>query len=374
MKLIAHLLLSVAVLASAFGAAPLPDLFTCGDGTVIRTTEDWMQKRRPVQLSFTTLERNTAAFAGKARRTTIDIVYGGRGGTGRFPLCIYLPPAGVQPKGVFLMIVNRGRAVIDEAETKPIPYWPVQAIVARGYVAAAFSNGDIVPGDKDDGFKTGVFPIFEPPGQPHAPDGWAAIGAWAWGASRAIDCLESEPELKNLPVAVVGHSRGGKTALWCGAQDPRVALTISNDSGSTGAALARTKQGETIAEINRAFPHWFAINYKNYNSRESALPVDQHLLIAAIAPRLVYVAAAFDNHRADPLAQFQACVEAGPVYRLLGRPDLGATEMPGADVPPHSGAIGYHAHRGGHDLTAFDWRMFMDFSDRHLNPARNHTK
>ncbi|MEY2878549.1 MAG: hypothetical protein RLZZ15_929, partial [Verrucomicrobiota bacterium] len=297
------------------------------------------------------------------------IVYGGPGGTGHFPVCIFTPPGGVRPKGIFLMIVNRGRAVIDEAESKPLPYWPAQAIVGRGYVAAAFSNGDVAPDDKADGFKSGVFPIFDPAGQPRAPDAWAAVAAWAWGASRVIDCFEAEPGLKELPIAVVGHSRGGKTALWCGAQDSRVALTISNDSGSTGAALARTKRGETIAEINRAFPHWFSGNYKNYNHREADLPVDQHLLVAAIAPRLVYVAAAFDNLRADPLAQFRAGVEAGPAYRLLGRPDLGATEMPGADVALHTGAIGYHAHTGLHRLDAADWKLFMDFADRHLRTA-----
>ena len=365
--------------------AALPEILRAADGTPVRTVGQWEQQRRPeilelfrthvygrapvdrpAQLSFSALERDVSAFGGKARRTTFDVVFGGPGGTGRFPLRIYAPPAGVRPKGIFLFIVNRGRPIIDEAETKPQPYWPVQLIVARGYVAAAFSNGDVAPDDKDDGFRTGVFPVFDPPGQQRAPDAWAAIGAWAWAASRAIDCLEAEPGFKNLPVAVVGHSRGGKTALWCGAQDPRVALTISNDSGSTGAALARTKRGETIAEINRAYPHWFATNYKNFNGREADLPVDQHMLVAAIAPRLVYIAAAFDNHRADPLAQFQAGREANPAYRLFGHTGLAAAAMPAADVPSHEGRIGYHAHSGLHYLAEIDWRLFMDFADRHL--------
>ena len=241
--------------------------------------------------------------------------------------------------------------------------WPYKYILEHGYAVCTIHYHDCEP-DSKDGYDFGIRKIYDKGSRNE--ESWGSISAWAWSLSRALDYLEKDSRVNARKVAVIGHSRLGKTALWAGAADPRFALVISNDSGCSGAALSRRVYGEHVYVVNTAFPQWFCDNYSKYNHNEAALPFDQHELIAMIAPRPVYVASASEDRWADPYGEYLSLVGATPVYRLLGYDGFTDTAFPEVEKPRVEGRMGHHIRDGKHDIVLYDWQNYISFADRFL--------
>ena len=347
----------------------------------------------PSALRFVVVEADAKALGGLATRRQVRVLLDGTESGPGFDLLLYAPNAAPRPVPAFLGLnfggnhsvgpdqsirlpkswMREGPGVVDHRATEAgrgtgAAAWPVERILDRGYALATAYYGDVEP-DHPDGWRDGVRARIGPgTAGRFLPDDWGAIGAWAWGLSRALDYLATDGDVDSRRVAVIGHSRLGKTALWAGAQDERFAMVVSNDSGEGGAALARRRFGETTARITSVFPHWFCFRYREYADREHELPVDQHELLALVAPRPLYVASATEDLWADPRGEFLAAKAAEPVYRLLGAEGLRIEDLPSPDRPVGA-TIGYHRRTGPHALTAYDWEQYLDFADRLLRPA-----
>lgn len=241
--------------------------------------------------------------------------------------------------------------------------WQVKMLLERGYGLVTVYQGDFELDRKERSGRDGIRHLFPVTG---SDDEWGSLALWSWGLSRVMDYLQTDRLVDARKVALVGHSRLGKAALWAAAQDTRFALVVSNNSGEGGASISRRNYGETIADLNRAVPYWFCPNYKKYNHDPSALPVDAHLLIALMAPRPVYVASATEDQWADPKGEYLAAYYAAPAYGLYGLGGLESKEPPLPDTPVGGGVLGYHLRTGEHDVTAYDWLQYLDFADKHF--------
>ena len=384
----------------------LPEPLVCFDGRPVKDEAAWRQARRPeILAAFETnvygrvpsglaarvrsavQESDGRALGGLATRRQVELRLFGEEDAPRIGLLLYIPNGAPKPVPAFLGLsygnqgVSADPAVIASRDTvstnaQHAQRWPLEMILKRGYAVATFAGADVEidrhgsgtdPKKRADGWRLGVRGYAARKAGRDAPadDEWGTLAAWAWGLSHALDYLETDRDIDARKVAVFGHSRTGKAALWAAAQDERFALAVSNNSGEGGAALARRWFGETVKHLPEV---WFAKNYRRFADNVEALPVDQHLLLALLAPRPVYVASATEDTWADPRGEFLSGVAAGEVFALFGLVGLGTKTWPEANRAIGA-TIGYHLRPGKHDLTAYDWERYLDFADQQLRPG-----
>ncbi|MBA4848769.1 acetylxylan esterase [Emticicia sp. BO119] len=360
----------------------LPEVLKTLDGKTVNKISDWEKKRRPELLtlfenniygqmpksydhiSYKVVNEAANAMDGKAHLKEVDIMVERADKSVTIHLILFTPNASKKSSPVFLLINNRGKENTDPTRKVKSEFWPAEMVIEGGYAIAAFHVSDAAPDNKET-YQNGVLQLY--PEQLTVDNGMKAIGAWAWAASRVMDYFKTDAAIDFGKVSIVGHSRGGKAALWAGAQDQRFAMVFSNCSGNTGAALARRqyKPAETIKAINTTFPHWFNNNYKQFNDNVNALPVDQHMLISLIAPRPVYTTSATEDLWADPVGSYLSISEAQKVYTLYGKKSGLSPDPPPANTPIIRSISGYHNREGIHNMTAYDWGNFIRFADFH---------
>ncbi len=389
----------------------LPSLLTTESGGVVKSAVDWTQTRRPEVLAlfeqhvfgktpsqwgkvnFEVTQTLPKALNGKATRKHIRITLAEVPQWPGMEVMLYIPNGLNQPAPCFVgpsfggnhavstetdvplstrwMRPSKDKHIVDNRATEASrgnesSRWPLELILDQGFALATYYYGDIEP-DHAEGWKDGLRAALRPDGaQTIWQDGdWGAIGAWAWGLSRIADYLQTDTAINAQQLAVIGHSRLGKTSLWAGAQDSRFGVVISNNSGEGGAALMRRNIGETTAIITKAFPHWFTPTYSRYANNEAACPIDKHMLIALAAPRPIYIASAVEDTWADPKGEFLSGLNAQPVYDLFGLKGYNVTEQPPIDAPIGD-FIAYHLRTGKHDVTRYDWEQYLKFAQRHF--------
>ncbi len=362
----------------------LPDPLVFANGTRVRDAAAWTRRREElIHLYETDIFGRIPADAPKVRWTKAPMQGTPPGDSGttfvtgqigegreapRMMLSINYPQGVRRPIPMILAIQFGGGAAVpgQPAPSPPIPSPPVaDEILAHGWGYATLGYLDIQP-DKVDTFDKGVIGA-TPSSKDRKPDSWGAISAWAWGISRAIDYLEQDPRIDRTRIALHGHSRLGKTALWASALDPRIAVVYASCPGEMGASLSRRDFGETVDDMAQNFPYWFSPSFQQWAGRWNDMPVDAHTLIALSAPRGVFVTGGTQDQWADPKGEFLAEVAAGPVFTLLGAHDLGVTSFPPVDTPVVEGALGWYYHTGPHAATKEDWLAFLTFAKKYLD-------
>ena len=384
----------------------IPDPLVLESGATVDDAERWTNERAaeikdlfshymygfmppPVNITTTVRHLDANYMDGQAIKKQVTITFGPEGTPGMH-LLVVIPKNTPDPSPVILgpnfhgnhtvlpdediplseyWVPERGEGVENNRATPASRgtssmRWDIEAAIGRGYAVATFYHGDLDP-DKDD-FSDGVHSYIPLDGETQRTEhSWGSLAAWAWGIHRAVDYLSYDPDIDPARIAVMGHSRNGKAALWAGATDARIALIISNQSGCGGAALSSRKKGETVKAINDRFPHWFNMAFRSFNDNEERLPMDQHMLISLLAPRPVLVASAEDDAWADPEGEFLALKGAEPVYKLLGYSGLNNESMPPTNQLVGD-LLGYHIRPGGHGVGPQDWALFLDFADMHF--------
>ncbi|CCH52202.1 putative acetyl xylan esterase [Fibrisoma limi BUZ 3] len=391
------------------GTFALPDPLALPGGGRITTAKQWEMQRaswlrtfqetmygytpdKKLTLRFQVVETKHDALNGQAIRKRINIYVTEYPTLLPIELVLYVPKAAKKPVPVFVslnFVGNHGitaekdiplseRWMRNSPDTMSTPAvvknkanewargvqtrrWPLEAILERGYAVATAYYGDIEP-DHRDGWKIGIRSML---GDTAKANNWGAIGAWAWGLSRMLDYLETDKLVDAKKAISLGHSRLGKAALWAGVQDTRFAMTISNDSGEGGATLTRRNFGENVFDIHKNNSFWYCKNYFTYLGHPNDLPMDQHILLALVAPRPLYIASASQDLFADPKGEFLSALNAEPVYKLYGKAGLGTTVWPRPGMAIGN-TIGYHLRDGIHDILLYDWERFMNFADKNL--------
>lgn len=392
------------------GTYTLPDPLTLNDGTHVRDAKTWYARRRPeiVEIietqqygrdpgrpageNFEIVDKGTPALNGKAIRKQVTI-YLNKEKTGpAIDLLIYLPANATKPVPM-LFSINFGAVqnAVDDPGIIPEKVWDpkiharivpppptaghnfghidAEALIDAGFGVATYYYGDIDP-DFTEGFPNGIRARYQKPGQTgRAPDGWGAVAAWAWGMSRVQDYFETDKSIDAKRVAIHGISRLGKTVMWAGAHDQRFAAVIASCSGEGGAALSHRNYGETIANLTDPthFAYQFAPNYAKYDGFPDRAPMDANLIISLIAPRPLLLQTGSTDDWSDPKGEFLAEVAAGPVYKLLGREDLGTDVWPAAGQPILRD-LSYFMHDGGHGMVPSDWAIYIEFLRKNLHP------
>lgn len=358
----------------------LPELLRFEDGRIVKNKRQWENGRRAEvlrifedhmygqvpkdfdKIDFEIVNEDENAMGGMACLKEVRINVSRNGNTVPINFIMFVPKNAKKP-GLFLLINHRGIENTDPSRKTKSDYWPAEMVVERGYAIGAFHVSDVADDNKNtwkDDILTKLYPE-----QIGKDNGMKALGAWGWGASRIMDYLQKDKSIDPKKVAVIGHSRSGKAALWCGAQDPRFSIAISNESGCGGAALERRDYGETLKIMNKAFPHWLADKNLEYVDNVDAMPFDQHMLMALIAPRAVCVGSAQEDRWADPKGEFLSLKYAEPVFELYNISPLPAKDHPPVDTPVQSTHMSYHMRSGKHNLTPYDWQQYMNFAERY---------
>jgi hypothetical protein len=374
-------------------AYDLPRLLVSAEGKRITTVEEWWNIRRPqilslfgnlvygsvaepespIQMTCEVVKTDRDFLNGLGTRKDVRIRFENANGAAEMLVLVFLPTNARRPVPAFLMhTFDDTRGTGFYAHPTQAGYLrnggPLGEFFRHGFGFVAVYQEDLVQ-HNDVEFSQGIHPLFYRMGQnyPKANE-WGVISTVAWGASRAMDYLESDPDIDAKRVAVIGHSKLGKAALWTAAQDQRFALAISAESGCAGAALWRRKYGETLEKMVTRFPYWLCRNAWKFVNNEDDLPVDQHMLLACIAPRPVYVHSGLEDRWADPRGEYLSAYHASEVYRFLGKKGLESEASPPVGEAIIDSDVGYHIREGGHSIEMFDWMRFLEFAEYHLKP------